>query len=184
MSRSLTVRPSHAWRWRVAACAVVLILLNPPKARAEWVSVPQAGGAGVSAGYDTARVRASDGILEVWTREQGAALRPAMVEEYRRRGLSPVQVQDFGERFAQRLTRWRVDCNKRLARILAVGDSDADGRTTFTSEAAGEDGQIWPDTAVDAAAQALCGKATARTAAKSKAATRNAPRRDRESRPR
>lgn len=178
MSRPFPAPPSRAWRWRLAACALAIFVLQQPKARAEWVAVNPAAGDRVAA-YDTTRARLAEGVLEVWTREQGASLRATIVEDYRRRGLSPVQVQEFGERFAQRLTKWRVDCDKRLARVLAVGDYDVGGAGTFISEAQGEDGVIWPDSAVDAATQALCGK----SGAKSKAATRSAPRRAPESRP-
>ena len=174
----MSLRPSHAWRLRLAACALALFALHAQKARADWVSVPRTSGGDSTIAYDTTRARLADGMLEVWTREQGAALRPQIIEDYRRRGLSPVQVQDFGERFAWRLTKWRVDCDRRLARTLAVGDYAADGSATFATEAAGEEGAIWPDSAVDAATQALC-----RTVPKGRTTKRSAPRRDRESRP-
>lgn len=174
------LRPQRVWRFRLAACALACLALWQPKARAEWVVATRNPAGDAVTSYDTGRARLTEHMLEVWTRAQGAGHKNAMVEDYRRRGLSPSQVQSFEERFASRLIKWRVDCDKRLARALALADYDAAGEAFLVIETPAEEGVIWPESAVDAAAERLC----ARPAKRQPATSRSAPPRDRESRPR
>ena len=101
-------------------------------------------------------------MLDLWTKAEGAGHKPAIVETYRRDGFSPAQVQIYEERFAWRLTKWRVDCAKWSMRVLATADYDAGGEAYLSNQVIGEEGVIFPGSVVDMAADRLCNTMRAR----------------------
>ena len=148
------------------ACGKALIALSAlglgTGAAAEWVVVTRNPANGATTSYDTTRVRRTGQVLEVWTRADGAGHKAVILDYYRRNGMSPSQTQMVEERFARRLTKWRIDCTAASARTLAIGDYDAAGEAFYSTEVPGQDGAIYPDSVVDAAAQRLCAKPRAR----------------------
>jgi hypothetical protein len=154
------LRTRFAARQTIAAnCLVALaMLIGTHEAWAEWAVVTRNAANGATTSYDTARARQSGNLLEMWTRADGAGHKPVITEHYRRNSLSPGQAQGFEERFAYRLTKWRVDCAKWTQTVLAVADYDANGEAFYSNEARGEEGVIYPDSVVDAGAMRLCPK--------------------------
>ena len=157
---SQRLRTRFAARQPVAAtCLVTLaMLIGTQEARAEWVLVTRNAANGATTSYDTARARQSGNALEMWTRADGAGHKPVITEYYRSNSLSPGQAQGFEERFAYRLTKWRIDCAKWTQAVLAVADYDANGEAFYSNETRGEEGVIYPESVVDAGAMRLCPK--------------------------
>ncbi len=141
-----------------AGLAGLALLAGMPHAHAEWAVATRNAATGATASYDTTRARQTGNILEMWTRADGAGHKPAVAESYRRNSLSPGQAQGYEERFAYRLTKWRIDCAKWTQTVLAVADYDANGEAFYSNEARGEEGVIYPDSVVDAGAMRLCAR--------------------------
>lgn len=158
--RSPNQRGRTAARRRVALLCLVIATLcaGTRLAHAEWVVATRNAATGATASYDTARARQAGNVLEIWTRADGAGHKPVITEYYRRNSLSPGQAQGFEERFAYRLTKWRVDCAKWTQTVLAVADYDANGEAFYSNETRGEEGVIYPESVVDAGAMRLCAK--------------------------
>lgn len=127
-------------------------------AHAEWIVATRNAATGATTSYDTARVRLAGSTLEMWSRADGVGHKPAIADYYRKNSLSPGQAQGFEERFAYRLTKWRIDCAKWSQTVLAVADHDANGEAFYSNEARGEEGVIYPESVVDAGAMRLCPK--------------------------
>ncbi len=141
-----------------AGMASALLMLSAlcNAAAPEWIVVIRNPLTQATSSYDISRARQAGAMLDLWTKAEGTGHKPAIVETYRRDGFSPAQVQIYEERFAWRLTKWRVDCAKWSMKLLATADYDAGGEAYLSNQVAGEEGVIFPGSVVDIAADRMC----------------------------